>query len=474
MKIPKVHINASIRCALEKINEHGLGIVFIVDDNNKFVGLVTDGDIRRALLRGVSLHTKIFVIANKNPIKIYEFWSEEKVRKYLESPEVKRHIPKFKALIIPVLTRDNKVVGFRFLYPDKKNQESYHLQSHPDKTRLLPKKILVIGGAGYIGSVLVRMLLEKGYYVKVMDNLLYGDEGIKELYDRENFEFFRGDITNIRDIVNAISNVDTVIHLAAIVGDPASKIKPKETLEINYFSTKALCDVAKYLGISKFIFASTCSVYGFKNKICDERTDPNPLSLYAETKLMAEKALLASTNGNFCPVVLRFATVYGWSPRMRFDLVVNLLIAKGLVDKEITVFGKGLQYRPFIHVKDAARAIVKVLEAPPKLVCGEIFNVGSDEQNMSIRELAEKMARKMPDAKIKFIAEKEDERSYIVSFRKISEKLGFVPIYNIDVAIDEIKEAFKKGLVSNYRDKKYSNYKSLKDNFIVSAADNDS
>jgi len=460
MTFPIILENETIRKAMGIINQYGLGIVFVVNENKKLIGVATDGDIRRALLKGMSMNTPISEIMNRNPVKIYENWDENKIRKHLHSSEIRKKIPKFKALVIPVLAEDGRITGIKSVYKDSKSDK--YILGHPSK---IPKirKVLVIGGAGYIGSILVRMLLGKGYHVKVMDNLLYGDEGIRGLYDKENFEFFEGDITNISDVVEAMKDIDAVVHLAAIVGDPASRIKPKETLEINYFSTKMLGEVAKYLGISKFIFASTCSVYGFKEDICTEETEPNPLSLYAETKLMSEKALLELKGDGFSPVILRFATAYGLSLRMRFDLVVNLLIAKALVDKEITIFGEGKQYRPFVHIKDISRAIIKVLEAPPDVVHGEVFNVGSDEQNLSIKELAEKIKQKIPDAQLKFIREKEDDRSYKVSFKKIREKLGFRPNYTIENAVEEIKETFMKRHIKDYRDKRYNNYKSLKE-----------
>ena len=461
MELPIVMENESIRKAMEIINQHGLGIVFVVDKNRKLVGVATDGDIRRAILRGVSINTQISKIMNRNPVKIYENWDEQKIREYLHSPEIRKKIPKFRCLIVPILSEDDKIIGIKAVYRHYPKSDEYILTCPKDVPNI--KKILVIGGAGYIGSVLVRMLLKRGYYVKVMDNLLYGDEGIKDLYEVDNFEFYKGSVTNISDVVEAMKDVDAVIHLAAIVGDPASRLKPKETLEVNYFSTKMLGEVAKFLGISKFIFASTCSVYGFREEICTEETEPNPLSLYAETKLMSEKALLELKGNGFCPVILRFATAYGLSPRMRFDLVVNLLIAKALIEKEITVFGEGKQYRPFIHIKDISRAIIKVLEAPIEKICGEIFNVGSDEQNMSIRELAERIKSRVPEAKLKFIKEKEDDRSYRVSFRKIKEKLGFNAKYTIEDAIEEIRKAFNEGRIKDFKDKKYSNYKSLEE-----------
>ena len=271
MKLPIVYKNESIKKAMEVVNKYGFGIVFVVNRNNKLVGVATDGDIRRAILDGISINAKISDIMNKNPVKIYDFWSEEKLKDYLNSPNTKKKIPEFKALIVPILSEENKIMGIKAIYKDRRSDE-YSLVA-PEKCPK-PKRILVIGGAGYIGSVLVRLLLERDYYVKVMDNLLYGDEGIRGLYYKENFEFLKGDITNISDVVEAMKDVDAVIHLAAIVGDPARRIKPKETLEINYFSTKMVGEVAKYLGVSKFIFASTCSIYGLKKGICTEETDP--------------------------------------------------------------------------------------------------------------------------------------------------------------------------------------------------------
>ena len=460
MIFPTVRANETIKKAMETINQHGLGIVFIVDENERLIGVATDGDIRRAILKGVSINAPISEVMNRYPVKIYENWDINKTRRYLQSQEIRRKIPEFKALIIPVLSEDGKITGIRTVYKD--SESARYVISHPDRKSTI-KKVLVIGGAGYIGSVLVRMLLKKGYSVKVMDNLLYGDEGIKDLYNVQNFEFFKGDITNIGDVVEALKDVDAVVHLAAIVGDPASRLKPKETLEINYFSTKMLGEVAKFLGISRFVFASTCSVYGFREELSTEETKPNPLSLYAETKLMSERALLELMGNGFCPVILRFATVYGYSPRMRFDLVVNLLIIKALVDKEITVFGEGNQYRPFIHVKDVSKAIVKILEAPQEKICGEVFNVGSEAQNMSIKELAERISAKIPEAELRFIKEKEDDRSYKVSFRKISEVLEFDVEYTIEHAVEEIKGVFGKGKIGDYGDARYSNFKSLKE-----------
>ena len=398
---------------------------------------------------------------NKNPVRGYASWSFDKMQQYFQTPEIQKKIPKLKPLVVPILDDDDRVVRYEIV---GRNGSQIEKASQSEiKSLTKASKILIIGGAGYIGSVLCRMLLDLGYSIKVFDNLTYGDKGIEELYKYNNFELVKGNITDIMSIVDAMKNADAVVHLAAIVGDPAGSIKPKETLQINYFSTGVLADVAKYLGISRFIFASTCSIYGFKEEKCYEEHKPNPLSLYAETKVMSEEAILNRVGDGFCPTILRFATIYGLSPRMRFDLVVNLLIAKAYLDHEITVFGQGIQRRPFSHVRDVCRAIIGVLESSRDEICGEIFNVGTEEQNMSIMELAKKINKAIPNAKLLTIDAKEDNRSYDVSFDKIRKRIGYIPQESISIAIEEIMAYLASEGITDYKDKKFSNYATLKE-----------
>lgn len=455
--IPLINQSITLREAINQINEGGFGFAFVVDDKKRLKGVVSDGDIRRALLNGISINDRIEKVMNKNPIKFYDYWDRKKIIESIEKLKKENKIPKLKTLLIPVISREGKIKKVIGIEPEKKFSFDL-IKKRYKKT----KKILVIGGAGYIGSVLTRMLLKRGYFVKVFDNLLYGDIGLRGIRSK-NFKFLKGDITNISNIVEAIKDIDTVIHLGAIVGDPASKIKPRETLEINYFSTKTLGEIAKYLGVRKFIFASSCSVYGYKKTICNEETEPNPLSLYAETKLLSEKALLELKDNGFSPIILRFATAFGYSPRMRFDLVVNLLIAKAIKEKKITVYGNGKQIRPFIHIKDISRAIIKILEADDEKVSGQIFNVGSDKMNKSILEVAKEIKESVPKAEIVFLKEKEDNRNYNVSFKKIKKILNFDTKYDINYAVREIKEAFDRGEIKNFYDKIYSNFHSLKE-----------
>jgi nucleoside-diphosphate-sugar epimerase len=321
---------------------------------------------------------------------------------------------------------------------------------------------LVIGGAGYIGSALLPKLLEKGYHVRLLDLLLYGTEPIQPWLNHPHLEIIQADFRQVDKVVAAMHDVDAVIHLGGIVGDPACALDEELTTEINVMATRMIAEVAKGSGVQHFIFASTCSVYGASDQQLDERSELNPVSLYARSKIASEKVLLKMADDHFAPVILRFGTIYGLSGRARFDLVVNLLSAKATVDKEITVFG-GDQWRPFLHVDDAARAMMMVLNAPGGVVRNQIFNVGSNEQNYTINEVAEIIHRHIPSAKIIHKGDDTDKRNYWVNFSKIRKTLNFTPAWTIDQGIDQVTEAIQTGVVANYRDAKYSNVMYLKE-----------
>lgn len=322
--------------------------------------------------------------------------------------------------------------------------------------------ILITGGAGYIGSVLSRELLKKGYTVRVLDNLTYGDEGIKDLLQEKNFEFKKGDIRDISAVADAVKGIDAVIHLAAIVGDQASALNPETTLEINYLATKTLAEACKYGKVQRFLFASTCSVYGAspnsETKLSEDAS-PNPLSLYAQTKLRSEQGIKELADSNFSPTILRLATVYGYSPRMRFDLVINTFIGQAFFDKKITIFG-GSQWRPFVHVRDVAGAFMTCLESPLEKVKNQIFNVGSDSQNYTILTVADHIQNNIPNVKQEVIPT-QDQRDYVVSFKKIEKELGFQVNNSIDDAAKEIVSVLHQGTIGHYKEPRYSDYESL-------------
>jgi nucleoside-diphosphate-sugar epimerase len=336
--------------------------------------------------------------------------------------------------------------------------------------RLLPadclepviRNVLVIGGAGYIGSALVQRLLGLGYRVRVLDLLLYGDGPISKFYDHSNFELVKGDFRNIHTVVKACQGMDAIVHLGAIVGDSACTIDEDLTIEINLRATRTIAEVGKGFGVKRFVFASTCSVYGASDELLDERSALHPISLYARTKIESEKVLLGLADANFAPTVLRFGTVYGLSSRPRFDLVVNLLAAKAVQDGEVGIFG-GKQWRPFVHVKDVAEAIVLSLQAPFCNVRGQIFNVGCNQQNYQIADLGPIIKEMIPTARV-VNQPNEDNRNYRVRFDHICESLDFKPRYTVRDGVREIIEAFAAGRIVDYRDPHYSNFGFLKQN----------
>lgn len=312
-------------------------------------------------------------------------------------------------------------------------------------------RVLITGGAGYIGSLLSRKLLAKGYNVRVMDALWYGKEPIEECMKNENFELVQDDIRNLTSTVRAMKDVDAVIHLASIVGMPASSIEPRTSEEINYLATKNIAELCQLHRIRTYIFASTCSVYGAQpNTMITEKTQPVvPLDFYAKQKFLSERAIGWL---NTAPTILRFGTLFGLSPRMRFDLVINLFIAKALSEKKITVFG-GNQYRPFIHVDDAVDSLMFALE---KDLTGT-YNVAS--QNMTIMEAAKKISE-ITNCEIEVSNEDEDKRDYRVSSEKMN-SLGFIPKKDIQFAFKQIKKAFEDGILKDYKEIKFNNYEFL-------------
>jgi len=330
-------------------------------------------------------------------------------------------------------------------------------------------KVLVIGGAGYIGSALLPKLLEKGYQVRLVDLLLYGTEPIEKFLNHPQLEVMQADFRQIDKIVEAMRDVEAVIHLGGIVGDPASALDEELTTEINLIATRMIAEVAKGSGVGHFIFASTCSVYGASDQMLDERSELNPVSLYARCKIASEKVLLQMADEHFAPVILRFGTIYGLSGRTRFDLVVNLLTAKAYVDKEITIFG-GDQWRPFLHVDDAAQALLQVMEAPMGLVRNQIFNVGSNEQNFTIRQVGEIVHSIVADAKVVNKGEDVDRRNYWVNFNKINHSLGFAPNWTVEQGVEQVLQALRSGRVGDYKDARYSNVKFLTEEGIYRLA----
>ena len=340
-------------------------------------------------------------------------------------------------------------------------ERRYFINS-PRTASLAPHRdwVLVVGGAGYIGSLLVERLLEKGYRVRVLDSLLYGDEPLRPVRSHPNFELIAGDCRNIQDVVRAVRGVESIIHLAAIVGDPACDQDRGRALETNYAATRMLIEIAKGHGVSRLVFASSCSVYGATDVEMDENAAVMPISLYGRTKVDSERALLEAKSDTFHPIILRFATVFGLGYRPRFDLVVNLLTAKAHQDGLITIYN-GQQWRPFIHVRDLVEAIVRVLESPVRLVSGEVFNVGDTRLNHTLTEVAGVIRDAFPGVRVEHV-DNSDRRNYRVNFDKLLTRTGFRARYTLRDGVEEIRKAFDERLITDYTDLRYSNQRYLK------------
>ncbi len=321
--------------------------------------------------------------------------------------------------------------------------------------------VLVTGGAGYVGSHLTRKLLAQGFRVRVLDNFLYGDQGVADMRHDPRLDVQCGDICNIRDVARAVQGVRTVVALAALVGDPACEVDPREALTINFESTRCLLDTSRAAGVERLVFASSCSVYGANgHDLLDEESHLQPVSLYARTRIMSEELLLQE-RGPLEVIILRLATVCGVSSRMRFDLMVNTITARAMVDGRVRITGVD-QWRPHLHVQDAAAAFARTVEAPAALAQGSIFNVGDELQNFTIGEVAEKVLQYLPDTVVEYADGNGDRRSYRVSFERLRTQLGFVPQFTVDDAIREVRDALTAGNIGSYEDEVYHNVKWLR------------
>ena len=320
-------------------------------------------------------------------------------------------------------------------------------------------RALVTGGAGYVGGFVVEELLEAGSAVRVLDSLVHGQEDVAAELERKGAELVRADIRDDDARRRALEGIDTVVHLAAIVGDPACARDPELSNAVNVEASRALLADARAAGVERLVFASTCSNYGRMDDPTvpiDEGGNLAPVSLYAEQKVGIERSLLNGDQGPLRPTCLRFATVYGVGPRMRFDLTVNEFTRDLWAGKELEVFGE-LFWRPYIHVRDAARAVRRVLESPPEKVAGEVFNAGHSDENYRKLDLVELITGSLGRGEVSYVHRDEDPRDYKVSFEKIRSELGFEPERRVSDGIDEIVEALEERRFGDPFDRKYSN-----------------
>jgi nucleoside-diphosphate-sugar epimerase len=323
-------------------------------------------------------------------------------------------------------------------------------------------RVLVIGGAGYIGSRVVPRLLDSGMEVVVLDLMAFGEQPVAAFKDHPKVSFVREDYRNVETLVTHLRNVDSVVHLGGLVGDPACAVDEELTVDINVTSTRLIAELSKSHGVRRFVFASSCSIYGANDKIVDETSSFNPQSLYAKSKVASEAVISEFASQDFEPVYMRLGTIYGLSGRTRFDLVVNLLSAKAMLSGDITVFGSD-QWRPFVHVDDAARAFELALKAPASAVANQAFNVGSDEQNMTLMDLAQKINQMVPTSRILVTDENVDRRNYRVDFTKIKRVLGFTPNWTMEQGIQQVIDVVKSGEVTDIDQPMFSNLRLIRE-----------
>lgn len=323
------------------------------------------------------------------------------------------------------------------------------------------KKIALTGGAGYIGSVLARLLINKGYELTVIDNLEYGGNALIDMFNSEKFSFIKIDLTNKNELTNLnLENFDAVVHLAAIVGDPACKLYPEKAKSLNEDASKNLYELSEKYKVKKFIFASTCSNYGKMkdpDSYVNENSELSPISLYAETKVNVEKFLLNQKHNNYCkPTVLRFSTVYGLSMRPRFDLTVNEFTKDIVTGKELTVFGENF-WRPYCHVFDLARSVEHVINSENENINFNVFNVGSTSENYTKKMIVDEILSQFPEGKVKYIHKDEDPRDYKVNFDKIKTVLNFEPVFKVKDGISQIISVVTNNIISDLDDKRFKN-----------------
>lgn len=303
-------------------------------------------------------------------------------------------------------------------------------------------KILVTGGAGYVGSILITELVKDGHFVKCLDRFFFGSDYLGS-------KMFEGKVELIKDDIRwfdpkILDGIDVVMDLAALSNDPVGDLEPKKTYEINHLGRSRVAKISKEKGIKRYILASSASVYGQQKEIVNEDSQVNPITDYSKANRKAEEDVLPLSNDEFVVTVLRFSSIYGLSPRMRFDLAVNSMALDLYKTNKIIVKGKSNK-RPFLHIKDSARAYKLVLEAPSEKIAGQIFNVGSDDQNYEIGELAKMVGDSIKSNYELEVKDTPDHRSYVASFKKIREVLDFKPKFSVKDGAVEIYKSLEKG-----------------------------
>ena len=322
-------------------------------------------------------------------------------------------------------------------------------------------KVLITGHNGYVGRVLTKLLVENNYEVVGCDTNYF-----PATFQDKRYPEILNVAPDIRDItIENLKETDVVLHLAGLSNDPLGELNSQLTHEINYLSTIKLAELSKNAGVKKFIFSSSCATYGKTSAIVNEESDLEPLTQYAKSKINSEFKILELVDDVFCPTVLRNATAYGYSPNLRLDIVVNNLTASAFVTGKVKLLSDGTAWRPLLHVEDMANAFLTVMKAQNELAAGQIFNVGNNNDNFSVREIAEQVQEIVPDSKVEFANQSnKDFRSYKVDFDKIAKVLNFKTKWNLKDGIKQLYDVFvkEKFLESDFNDKKFHRINQLK------------
>jgi len=452
MKYPVecIESQTSIQNAIQTIERSSFESAFIVGVEDVYQGGVSIMDLRRLLISGAHGEEAVGQYPLKHVFKV----TGEVPGDRSEAAAMVSDMELYAVHFIPVITAEGKIKEVLSI------EDLRRLLGLPQSDAGLKKpagRVLVVGGAGYLGSVLTQKLLERGFCVRILDSFIYGRRSLDALSGNRNLEIVEGDLRNIHTCVNSLKDIDGVVLLAAIVGDPASKVRPKETIETNVLATQALASACKLHHIHRFLYASTCSVYGIGAEQLDEQAPLNPVSLYARTKIESENIILEMGDEYFSPTILRMGTLYGYSQRMRFDLVVNTMSMKSFTEGQIQVFG-GKQWRPLLGVEDAAEVYVRCLEADIMDVGNQVFNVGSDIQNYHIDGVARIISAALGNMPISRDGSNLDARDYRVCFNKLTQVLKFKPQQTIDTSARQIFEKLQSGNIRNPAQKIYYNH----------------
>jgi len=310
-------------------------------------------------------------------------------------------------------------------------------------------KFLVTGGGGYIGTVLVDELLSADHEVTVFDRFYFGDELLARFSGDKRLRLVRGDMRSID--VDVVRGHDVVLDLAGLSNDPTADLDPRLTEDINYAGAIRLAQLARGVGVPRLVYSSSCSIYGAaaSGEARTEDAELNPVSLYAKMKVKADLELRAMASPSFVVTTMRNATVYGISPRMRFDLVVNMMTLYAFRDKKIFVLGGGKQWRPLVHVRDVARAFLRAALAPSDAVNGQAFNIGFDDQTYQVGTIASMVAGIVPNTEIEHVPDDPDKRSYRVSFAKAKRVLGLTPTMTVEGGVAEVLHALQHGTIED-------------------------